>query len=134
LSLVIKPFASLYKEMLKSNTYLIDLSFKKGILYGEVILELSECNDFSVTDILLRHRGKLNNSTFKHSIENETKINEQSSKSTFKIDLKQVELEQFHWDTFLVVNISSKQYFVRIQNLPKSLEEKVYVDDSQYTY
>lgn len=134
LSLVIKPLTSLHKEILKSNTELIDLDFKKGVLYGEVMLELSECKDFFVSDILLRHRGKLNKLIFRYSIEEETKIAEKSSKSTFKIDFRQLELEPFYWDTFLVVNISSKEYFVRIQNLPESLERKVYIDNSRYTY
>lgn len=128
LSFVINNETTIANEKIKSKISLESFSMEKNIIKGEVALELVECNTFEVDSVIVKHRSKVSDKSYK--IPTQVKrINENKATVKFVLDVLKYEFEQFYWDFFVVIEVDNKKYSIKVKNsnvdIKKEIDEKV---------
>lgn len=133
LTIVVKPIISLHNEILNSNVKLTDFDLKRNKIYGQVFLELEECDDYTVNNVSLKYRSKLDEFEYRSQVE-EIKVNKNKSTVNFQINIEDMKFEQFYWDVFLVVLIRNNEFLVKVKNPDEWLKKEISQRISKYSY
>ncbi|WP_088012300.1 CDP-glycerol glycerophosphotransferase family protein [Gottfriedia acidiceleris] len=124
LSIVIRDKKFVYKEKYEYSTEIIDIKMKKNIFSCQFKFSVKNNIDFSLVGVNMKLRSKISKEEYNFNVN----ILEKSSKyqrAKFLIDLSQIDMNQFYYDFFIVVDINGDQIFARLENCNKELMNKI---------
>ncbi|WP_312093574.1 CDP-glycerol glycerophosphotransferase family protein [Niallia sp.] len=133
LAIIIRPEQALYNEKLKSKMSIEKFGMKKGIISGDVILELPECDNYQVNQFIFKYRDKIEDIEYTFPAE-QTKINKNTSKVSYRIDLKDLELQNYYWDLFVVITVDGENYLQKLKNPAPKVRKTITNRVIRYSY
>lgn len=133
LAIIIRPEQALYNEKLKSKMSIAKFGMKKGVISGDIILELPECDNYQVNEFIFKYRDKIEDIEYVFPAE-QMKINKHTSKVSYHIDLKNLELQNYYWDLFVVITVDGEKYLQKLKNPATKVKKMITNRVIRYSY
>ncbi|WP_160725748.1 CDP-glycerol glycerophosphotransferase family protein [Bacillus sp. USDA818B3_A] len=114
-ALVIREPFHLANEKLESHLKVIRFHMVDKIIEGTLNLQLPNVSSFTVKSLVLKYRSKTEPIQYNFPISDE-KVSQTKSIIKFSIDISSLELQNYYWDFYLLVNVNHNDYMIRLNN------------------
>jgi CDP-glycerol glycerophosphotransferase (TagB/SpsB family) len=115
LSLAIIHPQNLISERVKSKLKILKFTMRGKFINGKVHIQLPEAHSFRIKSLILKYRSKSEHIEYSFPI-SEEKITQTDSIVKFSIDISRLELQNYYWDFYLLVEVDKQECLIRLKN------------------
>ncbi|PGV53336.1 hypothetical protein COD92_07015 [Bacillus sp. AFS037270] len=115
LALVINEAHHLANEKVQSDVKILQFNMRGSRINGKVYVKLPEVQSFRVKSLILKYRSKTDHIEYPFPII-EQKQTHLDSFVLFNFDISQLQLQNYYWDFYLLVDIQDQETMIRLRN------------------
>ncbi|TWD92401.1 CDP-glycerol:poly(glycerophosphate) glycerophosphotransferase [Neobacillus bataviensis] len=115
LSLVISEPRQIASEKLNTKLKVTNFTMKRNIIEGKVYVQFPELSSFHVKSLVLKYRNQTEHIEYGFPIL-ENKRSQSDCVAIFSIDIAKLELQNFYWDFYLLVDANNEDCLIRLKN------------------